>query len=336
MSTQTVKKKMGVLTDTFGRSHNYLRISLTERCNFRCVYCMPEEGVPLQPDNKLLSADEICSLANMFVSQGVSKIRLTGGEPLVRKDFMTIAERLGSIPGLKELAITTNGLTLSRKIPKLKEFGLTGVNISLDSLVEAKFNFFTRRQGLSRVLDSIHTAVDNGIPKVKVNTVVMRGRNEDELLDFVALTKDLPIQVRFIEYMPFSGNKWDKKKMFSYFEMLDTLRTKYNLEPITHKRGDTSKNFSVEGHKGSVGFITSMTSNFCSSCTRLRVTADGNLKVCLFGNEEVSLRDMLRAGASQKELLSVIDCAVNAKKKEHAGMDTLKDSENRPMILIGG
>lgn len=297
---------------------------------------MPENGVPLQADDKLLSSQEIVQLSKLFVSQGVDKIRLTGGEPTVRKDFLPLFEEIGSIEGLKELAITSNGIALPRKLPFLKDAGLTAVNISLDTLVEAKFNFFTRRRGLQRVLDAIDKAIEVGVPKVKVNTVVMRGQNDDEILDFVEMTKNKPIQVRFIEYMPFEGNKWSNKKMVSYFEMLDIITRKYHISPITHRPGDTAKNFSVAGHMGSVGFITSMTSNFCSTCNRLRITADGNMKVCLFGNEEVSLRDMLRSGATEAEMLELIGLAVGRKKGAHADMDLLKTMKNRPMILIGG
>lgn len=330
------------LVDSFGRVHNYLRISLTERCNFRCLYCMPAEGVPLSPDSHILTHSEISRLAERFVDHGVDKIRLTGGEPTVRKDFMPIVESLGSLPGLNQLAITTNGLTLSRKLNDLKRYGLTGVNVSLDTLVEAKFNFFTRRQGFQRVLSSIHEAVAAGIPNVKVNCVVMRGQNDEEVADFVALTRYLPIQVRFIEYMPFDGNKWQQRKMISYLEIRDRITAAgYSLDRISHLPGETSKNFGVtdlhgQCHAGTVGFITSMTSNFCGTCNRLRITADGNLKVCLFGNEEVSLRDMLRRGASEAEMETVVEAALHNKKREHAGMNELKDMKNRPMILIGG
>lgn len=327
---------MGKLTDSFGRVHNYLRISLTERCNLRCLYCMPEEGVPLQPAQQLLTREEIRTLAQMFVAQGVDKIRLTGGEPTVRRDFVSIVGDLGEL-GLRDLAVTTNGIALHRKLPELRRLGLSAVNISLDTLVEAKYNFFTRRQGLSRVLDSIHTALDVGIPKVKVNCVVMRNQNDDELVDFVNLTRDLPVHVRFIEYMPFDGNRWSQGKMFSYFEMLKIINEAgFDVERIPHEPGDTSKNYKVLGHKGSIGFITSMTSNFCGTCNRLRITADGNIKVCLFGNEEVSLRDLLRAGSNESDIVDVIHMAVRNKRKEHAGIDTLKDKKNRPMILIGG
>uniref|UniRef100_A0A060T230 Molybdenum cofactor biosynthesis protein 1 n=1 Tax=Blastobotrys adeninivorans TaxID=409370 RepID=A0A060T230_BLAAD len=325
------------LTDSFNRQHDYLRISITERCNLRCLYCMPEEGVELSPSDKLLTSDEIVKIATLFVSQGVRKIRLTGGEPSVRKDFMGLFERLGQIPGLEELCITSNGIALPRKLPKLKQYGLTGLNLSLDTLVEGKFMIMTRRKGLSQVLKCLDTALEVGVPSVKINCVVMRGQNEDEIVDFVNLTRHMPVEVRFIEYMPFDGNKWNQQKMFSYREIMDTIKEQYpGLARLPSKNGDTAKVFQVPGHAGTVGAITSMTSHFCGTCTRLRITCDGNLKVCLFGNAEVSLRDMVRAGASDDELLQVIGTAVKNKKEKHAGLGVLENMKNRPMILIGG
>lgn len=298
---------------------------------------MPEEGVDLSPPDHLLTTDEILRLARLFVSQGVTKIRLTGGEPTVRKDILDLVAGLGAIPGLKELCMTSNGISLHRKLPALRAGGLTALNLSLDTLVDGKFTIMTRRQGLSHVLKSLQTALDVGVPKVKLNVVVMRGLNEDEVPDFVALTKDRDIEVRFIEYMPFDGNKWSTNKMVPFREIEDMITDAgYTLEPIAAKPGDTAKSCTVAGHLGRVGFITSMTSHFCSSCTRLRITCDGNLKVCLFGNAEVSLRDLLRADVPDSALLAVIGRAVKNKKAQHAGIGTLEKMKNRPMILIGG
>lgn len=325
------------LTDSFGRRHSYLRISLTEKCNLRCQYCMPEEGVKLTPRGQLLSTAEILTLARLFVREGVEKIRLTGGEPLIRPDVLEIITELKKLEGLKTVAVTTNGINLARLLPKLKEAGLDLINVSLDSLVPAKFEFIVRRKGFHRVMEGIDKAIQMGYDPVKVNCVVMRGLNEDELLDFVALTEKKPVEVRFIEYMPFDGNRWNFKKMVSYQEMLDSIRQRWpELERLQTEAADTSKVFKVPGFKGQVGFITSMSEHFCGSCNRLRITADGNLKVCLFGNSEVSLRDALRSGASEEELLQVIGAAVGRKKKQHAGMFNISQMKNRPMILIGG
>ncbi|XP_029900328.1 molybdenum cofactor biosynthesis protein 1 isoform X2 [Myripristis murdjan] len=325
------------LTDSFGRRHSYLRISLTEKCNLRCQYCMPEEGVKLTPRGQLLSTSEVLTLARLFVQEGVEKIRLTGGEPLIRPDVLDIIAELRKLEGLKTIAVTTNGMNLARLLPKLKESGLDLINISLDSLVPAKFEFIVRRKGFHKVMEGIDKAIEMGYNPVKVNCVVMRGLNEDELLDFVALTEKKPLEVRFIEYMPFDGNKWNFKKMVSYQEMLDRIRQQWpSLETLPSEHADTAKTFKVPGFKGRVGFITSMSDHFCGSCNRLRLTADGNLKVCLFGNSEVSLRDVLRSGASDEDLLQIIGAAVGRKKKQHAGMFNISQMKNRPMILIGG
>ncbi|XP_075451501.1 molybdenum cofactor biosynthesis protein 1 isoform X2 [Ascaphus truei] len=269
------------LTDSFGRQHNYLRISLTEKCNLRCQYCMPEEGVKLTSKSELLTAQEILTLARLFVKEGVDKIRLTGGEPLIRPDVVDII-------------------------------------------------------GFHKVMEGINKAIELGYSPVKVNCVVMRGLNEDEILDFVQLTEKQPLEVRFIEYMPFDGNKWNFKKMVSFQEMLDTIRQRWpQLETIPTDISSTSKAFRVPDFQGQIGFITSMSEHFCGSCNRLRITADGNLKVCLFGNSEVSLRDWLRSEASEEELMQIIGAAVGRKKKQHAGMFNISQMKNRPMILIG-
>eukprot|EP01134_Creolimax_fragrantissima_P006818 CFRG6818T1 len=326
------------LTDKHSRFHSYLRISLTESCNLRCTYCMPAEGVERQHRSQLLSTDEILKLATIFVNEGVDKIRLTGGEPTVRKDILQLCKRLGDLKGLNGLAITTNGIALKKMLPDLKAAGVTQLNISLDTLVAAKYHLITRRPGLERVLASIDEAVSlNFANRVKLNCVVMNGFNDDEVVDFVDLTKHKDIDVRFIEYMPFDGNKWNGKKFISYTDMLDRIREKY---PVLHRLkdhpNDTSKAFRVDGHVGQIGFITSMSEHFCGTCNRLRITADGNLKVCLFGNAEVSLRDAIRDGANDEVLCDLIGSAVQRKKPQHAGMYELSRQKNRPMILIGG
>ncbi|RYP45150.1 hypothetical protein DL768_008468 [Monosporascus sp. mg162] len=362
------------LTDNFQRQHDYLRISLTERCNLRCVYCMPEEGVPLSPQRELLTTPEIVMLSSVFVSQGVNKIRLTGGEPTVRRDILPLMQQIGALRshGLKELCLTTNGLALHRKLDEMVEAGLTGVNLSLDTLDPWQFQIMTRRKGFDAVMKSVDRVLElnkhgAGI-KLKINCVVMRGVNDREILPFVEMTREEDLEIRFIEYMPFDGNKWNQGKMVSYSEMLDLIREKYpGLSKVQDHKNDTSKTWKIPGFVGKIGFITSMTHNFCGTCNRLRITSDGNLKVCLFGNAEVSLRDILRqsnAGEpideeaykamakiemdrrqglsdhttglapNEKELLNVIGMAVKRKKEKHAGIGELEHMKNRPMILI--
>lgn len=339
---------------------------------------MPAEGVPLSPSANLLTTPEIVYLASLFVSQGVNKIRLTGGEPTVRKDIVTLMRRLGDLrsKGLKEIGITTNGLLLHRHLDAMVEAGLTGVNLSLDTLDPFQFQIMTRRKGFEAVMRSIERVLDmksrGANLKLKINCVVMRGMNDREILDFVEMTKDKDIEVRFIEYMPFDGNKWSQNKMFSFQEMVDRIKERYpDLHRVEGHKNDTSKTYAIPGFVGRVGFITSMTNDFCGTCNRLRITSDGNLKVCLHGNAEVSLRDVLREGNNgqpideeafdnirqqeieraqgnlndatpfgwgQREfnLLNVIGGAVKRKKEKHAGMGELENMKNRPMILIGG
>jgi len=327
-----------MFVDTFGRKHTYLRISVTERCNLRCTYCMPEEGVQLTSKDRILTFEEIERLARLFVRNGIEKIRLTGGEPLVRKNFEDLVERIGLINGLRGFAVTTNGMLLAKKIDRLKAAGINQLNISLDTLDPAKFERIARRPGLSLVLEAIDRALSLGYAPLKVNCVVMRGVNDDELVDFAAMTRDLPIAVRFIEYMPFSGNGWSEGFFVPYREMMERIEAG-GFRLVMPDRGvhDTSRTFHIPGHAGSVGFIASMSDQFCAGCNRLRLTADGALKVCLFGRAETSLRDIMRKGASDDELCSAIQDAVLRKKASHAGMHAIaKADDDRPMILIGG
>ncbi|KAJ1677903.1 hypothetical protein EV182_005202 [Spiromyces aspiralis] len=325
------------LTDLFGRRHNYLRISVTERC----TYCMPEEGIDLTPGSELLTTDEVARLARLFVSQGVDKIRLTGGEPTVRKDIVELVARLSELRplGLNHVAMTTNGVALHRKLAALKAAGLDSLNISLDTRDQQKFAAFTRRNGYRQVMLAVKEALRLDFSPIKLNVVVMRGQNDDEVPAFVEMTHDDPLDVRFIEYMPFDGNRWDMRRLVPYRELLKRLHTIYgdDLVPLTLERNHTAKGWKINGYRGQFGFITSMTNMFCYACNRVRLMADGNLKVCLFGNSEVNLRDVLRApGSTDEEIIRVIEDAVKRKKKAHAGLDILSQLPNRPMIKIGG
>ena len=325
-----------VLADGFGRLHTYLRISLVEHCNLRCRYCMPDEGLEWTPSNELLTDDEIIRLARLFVRHGVCKIRLTGGEPLLRPEIENIAAAIGALPGLRTLALTTNGLLLPKKLRHLKQAGVNLLNLSLDTLRPDRFEEITRRKGLHLVLNALETALQHGYDPVKVNCVVMRDVNEDELVDFVELTRDQSVEVRFIEFMPFDGNRWAERRLFAYGDMLAAIQKEYPLQKCMNGPHDTSRTYRVPGFRGRVGFITSMTDNFCEGCNRLRITADGNLKVCLFGRSEISLRDAMRAGASDDDLVQLIGSAIGRKHARHAGMHAIAASKNRPMITIGG
>jgi molybdenum cofactor biosynthesis protein A len=333
------------LKDTFGRQHSYLRISLSEKCNLRCLYCMPEDGVPVQPQSHLLSNDEILQLATWFVGQGVDKVRLTGGEPLLRKDLVDLVGRLSDL-GLEQIGMTTNGVTLSKQLPELVEAGLTHVNISLDSLEPDKFARLTRRPPSyhARVIQAIEDCAVLLPHRTKINCVVLPD-NVGELEDFCELTRQLPIDVRFIEYMPFNDNLWQAGGFVSYQQMQDQIQ---GLERLQDGPNDTTKwwGLTPKDQKsgpalGRVGFITSMSEHFCGTCNRLRLTADGKLKVCLFGKTEVSLRDLMRSGGSEEALQKLIHHSVQKKHFKlggHKDMEDLKahSTENRPMILIGG
>jgi cyclic pyranopterin phosphate synthase len=324
------------LTDTFGRSHTYLRLSLTERCNLRCTYCMPAEGVPLRPKTDILTFEELVRLSRLFATLGIRKIRLTGGEPLVRKEVEQLATRLAAIEGIEELAITTNGLLLESKLDRLMAAGVTHLNISLDTLRHDRFVEVTRRPGLEKVLRAIDKAVECGYNPVKINCVVLKGFNDDELVDFVELGRDRPLDLRFIEFMPFGGNEWSTGEFISYRAMRDIVLSRYELEQLGPNENQISKGYRVPGFAGTVGFISSMSDDFCSGCNRLRVTADGNLKVCLFGQSEVSLRDAMRSGQSDSDLEALIRASVQEKKASHDGMFAIAAQPGRPMILIGG
>lgn len=333
-------KSQHILQDLHGRDHAYLRISLIERCNLRCTYCMPEEGVTLSPKSDLMTYEEIYEIAKTFVDHGVTKIRLTGGEPLIRKDIDVILKKLATLP--VELSITSNAVIIDKFIETLKTYGVNKINVSLDSLDEGKFKHITRRHEFKRVYNNILLLVKEGF-KVKVNAVLMKGFNENEIVDFIHFTKDLPISVRFIEFMPFDGNKWDLSKMVSYGEVMKIVFDAFNetqVERLQDAPNDTAKNYKIKGYQGSFAIISSVTNPFCDSCNRLRLTANGQLKNCLFSSSESDLLTTLREG---KSIEPVIQKAVQSKFKVRGGMDTLKKLQepklhenNRSMITIGG
>ena len=329
-----------ILQDTHGRDHAYLRISLIERCNLRCTYCMPEEGVKLSPKSHLMTYEEIYAIAKTFVKHGVTKIRLTGGEPLIRKDIPVILEKLATLP--VELSITSNAVIIDKFIDVLKANGVKKINVSLDSLDATKFKHITRRHEFQKVYDNILLLVKEGFT-VKVNAVLMKGFNDNEIIDFINFTKDLPISVRFIEFMPFDGNKWDMSKMVSYAEVMQYVDNAFDKNDIVRLKdatNDTSKNYKIKDYKGAFAIISSVTNPFCDSCNRLRLTANGQLKNCLFSSTESDLLTTLRAG---KPIEPIIKKAVQAKFKVRGGMDTLEKlqepklhTNNRSMITIGG
>ncbi len=360
------------LIDRFGRSHTYLRISVTERCNLRCAYCMPEEGVPLLPKDTLLSFEEIERLAALFVRLGVRKVRLTGGEPLVRRDIDQLVARVGALKHtlpaavgpvaglagtvlgpqsdgrrLERLLMSTNGLRLQQYLAGFKAAGLDALNLSLDTLRADRFHQLTRRDGLEETIAAIRAAVVAGF-KVKVNAVAMRGVNEDELVDLArAFAGELGIEMRYIEYMPFDGNHWSDSKLLPAASIRALLEQEYALEPLGLDLGEggtaqihllTDK--SGRRLPGRVGIISTMSEPFCSTCSRLRLTADGNLRWCLLDESEVALRNPLRDGATDAELAGLIEGALGRKRAGHAPAEELLRGQAsgpaRSMIRIGG
>jgi len=326
-----------MIKDTFGRVHDYLRISLTDNCNLRCFYCMPDEKYAFAPASKLMQVEEIETIAKLFVAQGVKKIRLTGGEPLVRKDAPRILEVLGKL-GV-ELAITTNGVRIHEMLEELLAANIKAINISLDTLQADKFLKITRRDLYHRVRSNIELLLQNNI-RVKINVVVMKGLNDNEILDFIALTKHNNIEVRFIEFMPFSGNHWTSNQVFTLHEIMLAVASKYDAIPVQPEPNDTSKKYMIPDHVGSFAVISTMSSPFCDTCNRMRLTADGKLKNCLFSKEETDLLGALRAG---QDILPLIEDTIMAKANALGGqfsgvfedIDASK-LENRSMITIGG
>ncbi|WP_316822910.1 GTP 3',8-cyclase MoaA [Pedobacter gandavensis] len=326
-----------MIADSFGRVHDYLRISLTDNCNFRCFYCMPEEEYDFSPASRLMQTEEIVELAKIFVEQGVKKIRLTGGEPLVRKDAAEIILALAQLP--VELVITTNGTRIAEMLPTFLQAGIKTINVSLDTLQAEKFLFITRRDLFHQVRSNIELLLQHKLT-VKINMVVMKGLNEEEIKDFIQWTKHHPIQIRFIEFMPFSGNKWSSNKVFSLEEMLASIAKDFAYMPVKGEVHDTARHFMIPGHQGSFSIISTMTAPFCSTCNRMRLTADGKLKNCLFSDGETDLLSALR---NHQEILPLIQASIWAKKKELGGqLNTHFEKldaagiHNRSMITIGG
>jgi GTP 3',8-cyclase len=327
---------MNTLEDSFNRKHSYLRISVTDRCNLRCVYCMPHDGIEWKRNEDLLTFEEIVRVARLLVSMGVNKIRITGGEPLIRPNLLSLMSDLSKLDGLTNLAITTNGTLLEDKLVDLKAIGLHSLNISLDSLKRERFLQVTRRDDFGIVYGALQAALKFDFPALKLNVVVMGGFNDDEILDFVDLAYRNRINVRFIEFMPFRDNSWKAQDVVSYAEMRSRIEKKYELIPIETEPSSVGKDFAIAGGIGRVSFVTSMTESFCSSCNRIRLTADGFFKPCLFFPAEMSLRDSMRAGASDDDLSKIILAALASKPEAHPPAEEIAKEENRAMIEIGG
>lgn len=326
-----------MLSDRFGRIHRSLRISVMDKCNLRCTYCMPEHARFLAND-KLMTRAEIKHMASIFVQDfGINKIRLTGGEPLLRNDVVDI---VGDMIDLGvTLGLTTNALKLGEKLEALKNAGLESVNISLDSLDAERFKLMTRRDGVQRVLENIELAHEVGL-HVKVNMVVMKGINDDEILPFVELGKQRRIHTRFIEFMPFAGNSWNRESVFTYASMLERICESYEVEKLNDTPNSTAKSYRVKGFEGTFAVISTITEPFCSGCDRLRLTAEGKMRNCLFAQEETDLLFALRNGFDIRPLIqeNVLgkQAALGGLELDDGSGSAPEDLSERPMVSIGG
>jgi len=325
------------ILDHHDREFDYLRLAVNEKCNLRCIYCMPEEGVKLLNEDQYLSTLEIKRIISLFTQMGISKIRFTGGEPLLREDISELIRYAKNECKIKQVHLTTNGILLNKYLDQLSRAGLSGINISLDSLRPERFKKITRRDKLQQVLDNIILVQDSVIPSLKINVVFMRGFNDDELLDFVEFTKTNHLTVRFIELMPFDAHQiWKTGKFYRSEDILNDLKHKVkDLHPIT---GSNTEHyiFQVDGYLGKIAIIPSYSRNLCINCNRIRITADGSLRNCLYSKEERSLRDLIRKGALDQELKEMVRDSFFTKHKDGWEAQRVKGNNRESMTQIGG
>ena len=352
-----------MITDLFGRTLDYLRVSVTDKCNLRCAYCMPAEGVSLVPRRAVLTFEEIERIVKIFAGLGVRKVRVTGGEPLVRRGIVDLVGRIVRTRGIESVPMTTNGLLLAQFAGVLKEAGLSRLNVSLDTLRADRFAEITGSAGLPGVLEGLRAARDAGFRRLKINAVLIRGFNDDELFDFadLAVHRELAqlglgttfgrhdfadladawdFDVRFIEYMPFGGTSWDRGKFMPASEAVARLKGKFDIEPLEKRApSDPAYAFRIPGRRGTIGFIASVSESFCQSCTRLRLTAEGKLIPCLHADVSLDLREPMRKGATDEELGALVQEGARLKPRAHE--DFMKNfsaeaARKRKMISIGG
>jgi len=325
------------IIDQFGRTFNYLRIAVNEKCNLRCIYCMPEEGVLFKPKNEILTTKEILRVVKVSSELGVNKIRFTGGEPLLRGDIVKLVGKSSSTPGIESIHLTTNGVLLSRYAVKLKESGLTGVNISIDTLNPEKFLQITRRDELVRAMEGLEAAKTAGIPSIKINAVALRGFNDSEIVEFVELTKNYPLTVRFIELMPFDAHQiWKTGKFFSAENIQKELKDHFPNIKTTDGTATEHFIFQVPNYAGKVAVIPSYSRNLCGNCNRIRLTADGNIRNCLYAHNELNLRDLMRSGGTDKEMKELILSAMWKKQIDGWTAQKTGSDSRESMTQIGG
>jgi GTP 3',8-cyclase len=333
-----------MMLDSINRKIEYLRISITDRCNLRCVYCMPSAGVPRLPHEAILRYEEIVRIVKVTAKEGIKKVRLTGGEPLVRRGVASLVREIAAIPGIEDLSLTTNGLLLGRMARELANAGLKRINVSLDSLDPDRFRELTRGGELKDVLEGIHKAEEAGFDPIKINVVAIKGVNEEEVLEFARMTLLKPYHVRFIEFMPIGHHlMWEDSKVMTEGEIMEKISALGELIP--EKQGERGSRgakagparlYRLPGAKGIVGFISPLSNHFCGSCNRLRLTADGKIRPCLFSETEIDLKAPLRTGCDDAELSRLISVALSVKPKGHSVADGVKYECRRTMSRIGG
>ena len=326
------------LRDGFQRAINYMRISVTDRCNLRCIYCMPPEGVPWIPHNEILTFEEIERIVRATAMVGMRKLRITGGEPLVRKDVVHLVERLAAIPGIQDIAMTTNAILMPHLAEPLARAGLKRINVSLDTLRPERFLRISRFDSLDKVLEGIDAAERAGLEPIKINAVVLRGVNDDEVLDLAKLTIQRPWHVRYIEAMPLDGNlPVEEEGFISADEIMERLMELGGLEECSGPNGNgPARYYRIPGAMGTVGVISPMSHFYCESCNRVRLTADGRLRLCLFDDNEVDLRSPLRDGASTEEIAEIFRRAILTKPERHHLVVGQSNCNLRALSQIGG
>ena len=331
-------ERLAPLADQFNRPITYLRISVTDRCNLRCVYCMPEAGLPWIAKPDILSFAEIEAIVRAAAATGVRSIRLTGGEPLVRRGLAELVARIAAIPGITDIALSTNALLLADQVDALAAAGLRRVNISLDTLQTGRFLAIARRPGLDRVLAGIDAALAAGLSPIKLNCVIMRGHNDDEIVAFAELTRGRPLYVRFIEMMPVLDNvELQRDAYVSATEILDRIRAHGTLEPAAGPGGNgPARYYAFAGAAGAVGVISPLSHDYCETCNRVRLSADGRLRLCLFGDNDIDLRSPLRQGASRDDLAAIFRGAMYVKPERHHLDLGRPASAMRALSEIGG
>lgn len=328
-----------MLTDKFGRNINYLRLAIVDRCNLRCTYCMPENGLTWIKQNELMTDEEMLRICSVFTKMGVDKIRITGGEPFVRKNSIELIRKISELDGLTDLSLTTNGLLTEPYIPELKKFGIKSVNLSLDTLNKDRFFKITRRNSFDKVMKTLEALLQHHI-RVKINTVVMENENIEDIIPLVELTKDLPVDVRFIEEMPFNGGDADISLKWNFSQIYRYIKEYFpEIQKIQDPKNSTAYNYNIPGFTGNIGIIAAYTRSFCGDCNRIRITPSGILRTCLYEGTGVNLKDEIRMGKTDEELKDIIINSIQNKPKDgwEAQKESLTASQiHQSMATIGG